>query len=308
MDANTNIWEIKNLKDTSVDDICDTFNTAFSDYIVKISFTREWFREKWTPAFDLSLSMGAFKDGQLEGYVLHSTDRQNPPKYIYNCGTGVIPSARGNRLVFNMYQHEFGVYKSMGIERIGLDVISTNEKAIKSYKSCGFKILRDLISYKGTVDLDYLEQQCCFKSSSGDTTVEITQYSTWNRDWEDKLKLFYDQDLPFLSEMYNIKDDTEKGVLAIWLAHINSKIVGIIIINKPTNRIRLIAVDKEFRRKRIASKLIYRACKELSIKELTMSNVESGNKEFQQFFTEHIKLSHWVTLHEMILNLKDVII
>ena len=87
--------EYHTLKNTASSCIHKTFMAAFSDYQVSVAMPLEAFermlkRNGFTP----DVSVGAFSDGVLVGFVLNGVRECNGVKTIYDLGTGVIPAFR----------------------------------------------------------------------------------------------------------------------------------------------------------------------------------------------------------------------
>ena len=91
--------EIKTLEGVSFDQIEEVFNLSFSDYYFKIHFTKKQLEDKFEHENGmLELSVGAFENKKLVGFILHFYAVEKGEKVVYNGGTGVIPSKRGQGL------------------------------------------------------------------------------------------------------------------------------------------------------------------------------------------------------------------
>jgi len=141
---------IKNLENTDPNVIVDCLHEAFSDYVVPMKMPHEYWINRWNAArIDYSLSFGYFDNGKLVGFVLHGIDNREGKLCFFNMGTGVIPSHRGQKIVKQIYDSCYHELLRSGCERGVLEVIQSNEKAIKSYKSVGFELELELISFNG---------------------------------------------------------------------------------------------------------------------------------------------------------------
>ncbi|MFX0086622.1 MAG: GNAT family N-acetyltransferase, partial [Candidatus Hodarchaeota archaeon] len=139
---------ITDLTSTNLGDITNCFNAAFSDYIIQFTATEEYLRNRWEAAgVNFDLSFGAFIDQKLVGFIIHGVDNWSGLKTAFNVGTGVVPEHRGKKIVKKLYDHSFPILKSHGIEQCRLEVIQSNEKALRAYKSIGFKEDRELICF-----------------------------------------------------------------------------------------------------------------------------------------------------------------
>lgn len=203
--------EVKSLENTEFVDILNCFNLSFSDYFVKFEATYDYLWERWQAAgVDYSLSFGVFDNRKLVGFIISCSGDIDSKKTIYNSGTGVIPSHRGQRLISRIYQEAIPYFKEKGFEQSLLEVITENWKAIQVYKKAGFKVTRELDCLLGT----WQKQKT--KDARG---YEIDISGTWTKEefemlestiptWESKLlalhnrpeyylayKLYYQQQL-----------------------------------------------------------------------------------------------------------------
>lgn len=141
---------IKSLIDVSFEEITTVFNHSFSDYYLPVKFTKNKLIEKFeSENGQLTLSVGAFKDHKLIGFILHFYGIIGNQKVIYNGGTGVIPNERGQGLTLKMYKYILPILNKMNIDKMIHEVLTINEPAIHLYKKVGFKMTRTLNCYKG---------------------------------------------------------------------------------------------------------------------------------------------------------------
>ncbi|MEL7221822.1 MAG: GNAT family N-acetyltransferase, partial [Bacteroidota bacterium] len=141
--------KIRNLSTTSIELLTQVFNTAFKIYYVPINFTIEGMRFRIQRGrIDLRLSVGAFEDNELVAFMLSGVDNWQGQPTIYNAGTGVIPTFRGQQLVDQMYEWAIPLWREEGYTQATLEVIVENERAIRAYRRVGMQIHRKLISLK----------------------------------------------------------------------------------------------------------------------------------------------------------------
>lgn len=137
--------EIKTLSKISSPELLDCFNLAFSDYLIPMKLTLEQLETKLkTENINREVSVGAFKEKKLVGFVLHGDRNFGKIRRAYNGGTGVIPAERGHGLTKRMYDFILPILESNAFEEVVLEVISNNIPAIKSYQKIGFKPIRNL--------------------------------------------------------------------------------------------------------------------------------------------------------------------
>ncbi|KAA5547924.1 GNAT family N-acetyltransferase [Adhaeribacter rhizoryzae] len=142
------------LQHTSLQIIADTFNLAFSDYVIPMHFTEVQLIEKLTrDGIHLEHSVGAFDGDKLVGFILQGLGPWEGALTAYNGGTGVIPDYRGQKLTQQLYAYSIPQLKAAGVKQCLLEVVTRNLVALKTYKAIGFNIARTLESYKGELNM-----------------------------------------------------------------------------------------------------------------------------------------------------------
>lgn len=143
---------VKPLHTINFSTIIECFTTAFENYYVTIPTDHDYFKKRWEAAkVNYELSYGMFDGDHLVGFIINAIDTRNGFLTAYNTGTGVIPAYRGKRIIKTIYQQALPKLKEYGIEKCSLEVITLNDKAINSYKSIGFEIIKTYKCYKGNI-------------------------------------------------------------------------------------------------------------------------------------------------------------
>lgn len=146
---------VKNLKNIDFDELMDCFLMAFENYFVKMPTDRNYYRERWRMAkVDFKLSYGMFDQERLVGFIINAVGEKNGVLTAFNTGTGVIPEYRGLKIVKSIYDYALIDLKRNGILNCSLEVITKNEKAIRSYQCIGFEIIKKYKCYNGIIDLE----------------------------------------------------------------------------------------------------------------------------------------------------------
>lgn len=133
--------DLRPLTAESLDTIHAAFVEAFSDYVVKLSPTREQLldmltRRGWVP----ELSVGAYDGNQLVAFTLNGLDGQRG----YDSGTGVLPTHRRLGLARQTMEWSLARLRDAGATRYVLEVLEANERAAALYLACGFEVTRRL--------------------------------------------------------------------------------------------------------------------------------------------------------------------
>ncbi len=260
--------EIKTLTGIDPEEILKVFNRSFSDYFIPLQLNEEQLVAKMqAEKVDLSLSVGVFENGELIAFILHGFDTINCERITYNAGTGVIPEQRGLGLTKKMYQYITPILSKKGINRSLLEVITGNTQAIRSYERSGYKIRRELICYKGEVEITTINKN-----------LEIKVLENYN--WE-LMESFWDIS-PTWQNSKNVVNDL-KAINISHGAYLEGQLVGYIIYNPASKRLQQIAVSKYHRREKIASTLLSKLTEEHN-STLSIINVDKSSIPTNVFF------------------------
>ena len=216
---------------------------------------------------DLDLSVGVFENDTLIGFILHGKDTINEETIIYNGGTGVIPKKRGHGLTKKMYRFILPILKENKIDSLILEVISNNQQAIKSYMHSGYKKNRTFACYKGSLLPLDVNKSIKIKT--------LNQY-----DW-DVMESFWDMTPTWQASKKVLNQLIESHVS--YGAYKENKLVGYCIYNSNNNRIQHLAVDKNFRKTKIASTLLTEISKTYG-NSISIINIDKSSKPTNQFF------------------------
>lgn len=263
--------EIKTLEGVDIKEIVKVFNGSFSDYFVPFKLTQEQLTSKMlVDKIDLSLSVGVFENKKLIAFILHGFDTINNQKVIYNGGTGVIPEKRGFGLTKEMYLFILPLLIKKGINKLILEVITKNIQAVKSYEKSVFKVKRELLCYKGEVGI----------SNTNSSNIKIKELQKYN--WE-LMESFWDI-FPTWQNSKSVVNELKYNNTSLG-AYIENQLVGYVIYNPTNKRIQQIAVSKEFRKKKIASSLVFKL-KERCGNTISIINVDKKSNGVNDFFNK----------------------
>lgn len=145
--------EVKHLGDTDFKVIMECFLSAFENYFVQMPTDHNYYRQRWKAArVKYDLSYGMFDNDRLVGFIINAIDHRHGNLTSYNTGTGVIPEYRGQRIVKSIYEYAIPELRKNGITKCLLEVITENEKAIKSYTGIRFSIIRTLKCFSSELE------------------------------------------------------------------------------------------------------------------------------------------------------------
>lgn len=282
--------EFKTLVNTSVQQILETFNESFLDYFVPFKLTLDQLEQKIkSEKINLQLSAGVFDNDNLIGFILHGQELVDGVNLLYNGGTGVIPSYRGNGLTRQMYQYLFPRIKSAKVDQLVLEVITKNKAAIKSYEKVGFEIVRVFDCFRGKV-----------KPIENNLNLEIREIE--KLDWT-IAQSFWEVKPSWQNSKHVIEED--RGATRLRGAYVNKTLAGYIITNATANRIKQIAVNPSFRRKGIAKALVCQIAQS-GENEVSIINVDNKSITLVSFFNA-LEMNNFLQQYEMKMDMDDFI-
>lgn len=277
---------IQILKGLDTRTIVKIFNESFADYFTPFNLSADQLDAKMkADKTDLSLSAGAFDKKKLVGFILHGYDEIDNKKIVYNAGTGVIPKKRGAGLTQKMYQFILPILKEKKIDILQLEVITQNIQAIRSYEKSGFKTERKVLCYKGEA-----------KISGVNNSVKIKNMPEY--DW-DLMKSFWDVQ-PTWQNSKRVLDSSINDTLSLG-AYLDNELVGYVIFSPDHQRIHQVAINRDFRRKKIASTLLGEVLTTCG-NNLSIINVDESSKSTQDFL-KSLGFENYLDQYEMKLQL-----
>ena len=138
------MYHFSALQETSLEQIAECFNSAFSDYEQAIHFTPESLKYYLTAsAVDLSLSFGAFCGEQLVAIILNASGIYHGQNVVFDAGTGVIPEHRGKKVFSALFDYTCQQLQLCKISKYYLEVLQGNHHAVSIYKKKGFSVQRE---------------------------------------------------------------------------------------------------------------------------------------------------------------------
>jgi len=149
--------EYKTLEGIDTEILYTVFLNAFKDYQVNMEISLLKFNELLiSRGYNSQISMGAFENGELVGFVFNGLRKWNEKPTAYDTGTGVIREYRKQGITSNLMLNIKNLLKSKKIYQYLLEVIKTNTNALELYKKQGFEIVREFECYR--LEKKYLKQ------------------------------------------------------------------------------------------------------------------------------------------------------
>lgn len=284
------MFNYKILDNTNIETLHEAFLNAFSDYQVKIDLPLWKFQGMLRRrGYDPEISIGAFKNEALVGFVLNGFRNWDGKLTVYDIGTGVIGEYRKQGVTSNMLLNIRELLKEKGVEQYLLEVIKSNTSAVELYKKQGFESIRDL---------------ACFALDKNKynpvTTCKVEHVDRINStEWE-RLINFWDYTPSWQNSIDSINAASETFIYSI--VRFDDIITGYGIIDKKTGDIPQIAVNKNYRRKGIARSIVTDLLKNTESYKASVLNVDDQSNTMKNFLLE-LGFEHSVSQYEMVLEL-----
>ncbi|MFA5447066.1 MAG: GNAT family N-acetyltransferase [Sphaerochaeta sp.] len=262
------------LSDPDWPELTEVFNHAFGDYDIPLSLTEEQLKSHMDAvSFSKTDSMGLFDEGTLVGFLF--VGRRGT--HAWDGGTAIIPSYRGRGLAHTLVKETIAHLKKMGCTSFLLEVLKTNERAIKLYRAHGFEVRRTLF---------------CYKHSCSD----VRQNSSSLTLAEEKRP--FDAINPFEPSWQNANDSINIGSYTHATIKDNGTIIGSAAYNKSTGSIAQIVLNPPFHTTDYLKETIITVAHHLSGNEVRMINVDGEDTKLQQAF-EALGFELFTTQYEM---------
>lgn len=225
----------------SIETLHKTFLDAFFDYQVNIALPLWKFEQMLQRRGYVSqLSIGAFENEILVGFVLNGFRSWNGKPTVYDLGTGVIVEYRRQGITSNMLLNIKELLKQKQVEQYLLEVIESNTSAVSLYKKQGFEIQREFSCFQ----LDK-------RKYNPITTCKVERV---NRIDLGQLTDFWDFKPSWQNSIDSINAVPEEFLYSI--VRLDNTIVGYGIIDKRTGDIPQIAVNRHYRGRGIARSIM----------------------------------------------------
>lgn len=289
----TDSMYIKALKPAELTDMYIAFLDSFSDYPVPFNLTKEQFVRKFVQKLkiDFGLSCGAYHyDGSLAGFIFTTVSYYKGKQTAYNGGTGVRPLYRGNKLTTQMYEYLIPLLKKHSVSQCVLEVLTSNEKAIKAYSAIGF----EKSNYYKCFVLTSSTLQVNLEMSPNIQLIKVSR-PNWSR-----YEKFWDYAPSFLDSSSMIQLNLANETIVE--ARINDECVGYVIFQPSFGRLSQIGVHHDYRKQGIGEALIHFVREHSIQKKISIINVSIDTDTTTTFF-EKLGFENQIDQYEMTLAL-----
>lgn len=291
----------KSLEDINETEILETHNSAFSDYQVQMNWTLQQFQNiNKQRGVRYDLSIGAFDDDKLVGFIINGAGDWNNKPTVYDCGTGIIKDYQhkgiGTEILLRLYK----LLRDAGITQYLLEVIKTNENAYQLYSKQGFEITREfncaiaqIVEIKEKIE----ERKEDLQVINDDKNFEINEITDINQPNWDIYKTFWDKTPSWQNSIESI--ERNRDVLTILGVYHKKTPVGYAAFDARSGGIAQFAIHPEYRRRKFGMALINRIIESCpTATRLTIINIDKNLSSFIGFY-ESLGLKIFVEQYEM---------
>lgn len=280
--------KFKTLEGIDIETLHKAFLNAFKDYQVNMEIPLSKFNDLLiSRGYNSEISMGAFENGDLIGFVFNGLRKWNEKPTAYDTGTGVISEYRKQGITSNLILNIKDLLKSKGIHQYLLEVIKTNTNALELYKKQGFEIVREFECYRieknnFEASEDYIIFQ---KQIYHDDYNQFSELWDFNPSWQNSIDSI----------------GAKKDKLYCINVKLNDEVVGYGIIDKITGDIPQLAVHRNYRRRGIAKSIINDLIINTDSNKISVLNVDKNST--MAHFLHNLSFEHFIDQYEMMLTL-----
>lgn len=222
-------------------------------------------------AFDTSV--GVFDGERIVGFTLIGIDIWRGTLSAFDIGTGIVKEFRGKGIAHQMFDFALPKLRKSGVKKFILEVIQTNEPAIKAYREAGFQIIRELDCFELEVKKANLKRKADLPLKIRRVRKNILPLFRDSLDWEPSWENSF-------SAVMRMPDD-----VILYGALSDGVHAGILAYCPFLNWIMLVVVKRDYRRKGVASRLLAKALRYVSHKNTTVKllNVDHSDTEMIKF-------------------------
>lgn len=262
--------KIHSLKNTRFDIIYRAFSKAFSEYEVQINSDQLEAMLK-RRGYNPELSFAAFDHNDIVAFTLNGTGNFNGISTAYDTGTGTLKEYRGQGLATKVFEFSIPFLQEENIQQYVLEVLQHNTKAVSVYQNLGFETTREFNYFVQKNELitqnTNTGMSCVITQTNGEILSQVSAFHDFEPSWQNSTE----------SILRSIDGFVFLG------AYINSNIVGYCVCEPISGDITRIAVDQQFRRNGIASKLLNKAIGLNKHHSLKVVNTDAGCESITEF-------------------------
>ncbi|MEO9475489.1 MAG: GNAT family N-acetyltransferase [Cyclobacteriaceae bacterium] len=252
-------YSIRLFDESDFEDLHRAFVQAFSSNAVRFQPSDQAFRNRIFNKLNVSLKSSVValnQDHDMVGFSLFTTGQYEGVNAAYSGGVGVIYEDQGKGLATKMFEYALPLLKAQKINKVVLEVVTTNQRALRLYERLGFTYKNRLKSFKAHTEI-----------KAGNSEVKIKETENPQEGYEK----FWTFDPAFLDSsghlIHNLQNET------ILEATIDGQLCGYVIFQSRLGRVSQIAVGEAYRNQGVGAALMANAQELSALKEITIMNL-----------------------------------
>ncbi len=249
----------KKCSDVDIDLAYNAFIIGFSDYIIKLSISKEDFIKRFfgPEGNSLEYSHVALDGEKPVGVILGGIKVWEGVKTL-RCGTlSIDPDYRGKGVSNKLMELHKEIAIENNCEQLFLEVIVGNDRAINFYKKLGYEKIYDL-AYFSYENLSALME---FDNSDVNINeINLEEFKCILEDYKD-FHINWQSDIEYVEMLTNV---------FYYVAYLDDKLVGYLCVST-TGKINFLWTEKQYRLKGISKSLLAKACTLITATKLTIT-------------------------------------
>ncbi len=263
--------KIESLEEAPFDLIYNAFSSAFDDYEVKLN-KQQLTKMLKRRGFDPGLSFAFFDNQKIVSFILNAVGNFRGIATAYDAGTGTLKEYRGKGLATTLFDYSIPFLRKRNISRYLLEVIQNNIGAVSVYKNVGFSVTREF---------SYYVREKSKLTSVENVTGEFDLRKVGELNQTADPSLFWDFYPSWQNGYDAIERDPER--FEIIGAYDGQTLTGYCVHEPESGDITQIAVNKNYRRKKIATNLFNAAVSNSSSNTIRVINTETSSHAINDF-------------------------
>jgi ribosomal protein S18 acetylase RimI-like enzyme len=222
------------------------------------------------------------------GFCLNGSGRWQGEPTVYDAGTGVLRQHRGKGIAVEMFSFMNPQLKECGFSRYLLEVLTSNEPAVKLYRRLGFEETRRFAVFRTTNRFS--------QPTEAAAEIHEAEVPNWNL-----YQTFWTGYPSWQNSIEAVQRVVETTVTVE--CHLDRRCVGYGVVSKTSGMLYQITVDKDYRRRGVASMLLNALQNTVTSSEsIKVNNVDEDLDDAMAFFSS-VGFKLTLEQHEMVLNL-----
>lgn len=263
----------KKCSDVNIDLAYNAFIIGFSDYIIKLSISKEDFIKRFfgPEGNSLEYSHVALDGEKPIGVILGGIKVWEGVKTL-RCGTLTIdPDYRGKGVSNKFMELHKKIAIENNCEQLFLEVIVGNDRAINFYKKLGYEKIYDLAYFS------YENLSSFMEFHNPDVNIKEINLEEFKCILEDNkdFHINWQSDIEYVEGLTNV---------FYFVAYLDDKLVGYLCVSS-TGKINFLWTKKQYRLKGISKSLLAKACTLITVSKLTIT---IPNNALAEGFLKHI--------------------